>query len=129
MRNSLMEDLRVQTCSRGDVDMLLGWARDEGWNPGKHDALPFHVADPHGFFIGPLGEQAVAGISAIRYGPSFAFVGLYIVRPEFRGKGYGAQVWRHAMACAEGRTIGLDGVVAQQANYVKSGFVLAYRHV
>lgn len=33
------------------------------------------------------------------------------------------------LAYLEGRTIGLDGVVAQQGNYQKSGFALAHRNV
>ncbi len=33
------------------------------------------------------------------------------------------------MTQLEGRLIDLDGVVEQQANYAKSGFILAYRNV
>ncbi len=33
------------------------------------------------------------------------------------------------MARLGARTVGLDGVVAQQENYKKSGFVLAHRNV
>jgi hypothetical protein len=38
-------------------------------------------------------------------------------------------MWRAGMAHAGSRTIGLDGVLAQQENYEKSGFMLAYRNV
>ncbi|MGZ3322804.1 MAG: GNAT family N-acetyltransferase, partial [Xanthobacteraceae bacterium] len=37
--------------------------------------------------------------------------------------------WNAAVDHAGGRTIGLDGVVAQQENYKKSGFRLAYANV
>ncbi|CAN5571110.1 hypothetical protein BH23CHL8_BH23CHL8_01660 [soil metagenome] len=109
--------------------MLLGWAAAEGWNPGLHDAEAFHAADPEGFLLGWLDDEPVAGISLVRYDPAWAFLGLYIVRPEHRGQGHGLAIWRAAMARAEGRSVGLDGVVAQQANYARSGFALVRRNV
>src|SRR6185369_17467734 len=57
------------------------------------------------------------------------FLGFYIVRPDLRGRGLGLKIWQTAIAHAGARTIGLDGVVAQQENYKKSGFTLAYRNV
>ena len=51
------------------------------------------------------------------------------MRPELRGRGHGLRIWNAAVAHAGGRTIGLDGVVAQQDNYKKSGFVLAYPNI
>ena len=71
----------------------------------------------------------MASISVVKYEPGFAFLGLYIVRPEWRGRGLGWSLWRHGMASAAGRLVGLDGVVAQQPNYRKSGFQLAWRNV
>ena len=41
----------VRTMSRAELGMVLGWAADEGWNPGRCDAVPFHAADPTGFLI------------------------------------------------------------------------------
>ncbi len=49
------------------------------------------------------------------------------MRPEFRGRGLGKAIWDAGIASAGGRTIGLDGVVAQQDNYGRSGFSLAHR--
>jgi Acetyltransferase (GNAT) domain len=65
----------------------------------------------------------------VRYGADFAFLGCYIARPKVRGKGYGIKIWRAGMKLAAGRNVGLDGVPAQQANYQKSGFRLAWNNV
>ncbi len=120
---------RLERMSLADLRTALDWAAAEGWNPGLHDAGCFHAADPGGFHMAWRGARPVAAISAVRYGDGFGFVGLYIVVPECRGQGLGWALWQHAMASLGGRIAGLDGVVEQQANYRKSGFVLAHRNV
>jgi hypothetical protein len=112
-----------------DVQRMAGWAADEGWNPGNTDALAFQAADPGAFLIGRLDGRPSACISVVRYGTTFGFLGFYIARPEIRGKGYGIKIWRAGMARLEGRNVGLDGVVAQQGNYRKSGFRLAWNNI
>lgn len=114
---------------RDEIDIAADWAAAEGWNPGQHDATCFHAADAGGFLVGLLGDEPVATISVVRYGPSFGFLGFYIVRPDQRGRGFGLQVWQAGMARLAGRTVGLDGVIAQQDNYRRSGFVLAHRNI
>ena len=123
------DQYNIRTMKREEVDVAVDWAAQEGWNPGLHDAACYFSVDPNGFLVGMLGEQPIATISALRYGGSFGFMGFYIVKPEYRGQGYGIQIWDAAMNYLAGRNIGLDGVVEQQANYKKSGFKLAYRNV
>jgi GNAT superfamily N-acetyltransferase len=126
-----MQDMNytISTMRREDIDMAVEWAAIEGWNPGLHDADCYHAADPHGFLMGLLGDEPVATISVVRYGGSFGFLGFYIVKPEFRGKGYGMRIWNAGLEYLAGCSIGLDGVVAQQDNYGISGFTLAYRNI
>jgi ribosomal protein S18 acetylase RimI-like enzyme len=112
-----------------EVATAIEWAAAEGWNPGLHDATCFHAADPKGFLVGLLEDEPVATISVVKYGASFGFLGLYIVKPAHRGQGYGMQLWNAGLAYLGQRTIGLDGVVEQQANYRRSGFELAYRNI
>ncbi|MBD9527237.1 GNAT family N-acetyltransferase [Paracoccus sp. PAR01] len=111
--------------TRDDLALVLDWAAAEGWNPGRDDAAAFLAADPKGFFMASIDQTPVAAISVVNHGPGFAFLGLYLCRPEFRGQGIGFGLWRHAMEHAGHRTVGLDGVAAQQANYARSGFTLA----
>lgn len=105
-----------------DLQRALNWAADEGWNPGVEDAMAFYAADPEGFLMGWVDDTPVVAISAIRHSADFGFLGLYICHPDYRGQGYGWQIWRAAMHLFGKRTVGLDGVVEQQANYAKSGF-------
>lgn len=119
----------IRTMNRQEVDLAIEWAAREGWNPGMNDAEYFYAADPNGFIIGLLDGEPIAVISAIKYGESFSFLRFYMVKSEYRGKGYGIQIWNAGLAYLKGRNVGLDGVVSQQNNYRKSGFTLAYRNI
>ena len=121
--------LKINVASADDLACMAEWAADEGWNPGNTDALAFHAADPGAFLIGRLDGKPVTCISVVRYGAALGFLGFYIARPEARGKGYGIQIWKAGMARLAGRNVGLDGVVAQQDNYKKSGFRLAWNNI
>jgi ribosomal protein S18 acetylase RimI-like enzyme len=123
------ESLSIATADLAGVQTMLEWAAAEGWNPGLRDAEAFLVADPGGFLLGSLDGKPIAAISLVNYDDGFAFLGLYIVRPEFRGRGHGMSMWRAAMARAGTRNVGLDGVVDQQGNYARSGFRLVRRNV
>lgn len=116
----------IRKASRADLDILIDWAAREGWNPGLDDAAAFWAADPEGFWIAEEDGVVAAGLSLVRYGAAYAFLGLYQAHPDYRGRGIGYALWREAVSAVGDGTIGLDGVVAQQDNYRKSGF--AYAH-
>lgn len=111
------------------IQTAVDWARREGWNPGLRDAEAFAAADPQGFLGLYRDDELVTTISLVNYGPAFGFLGFYICKPEFRGRGLGLALWTEALARSPARTIGLDGVTAQQPNYRKSGFVLAHENI
>jgi hypothetical protein len=121
--------LSIRTMRPDEISLAVKWAGAEGWNPGLADADCFAAADPKGFFIGELDGAPAATISCVNYGASFAFLGFYIVREDLRARGYGLRMWSAAIAHAGSRVIGLDGVAAQQQNYRKSGFELAYANI
>lgn len=120
-----MPDFIIRPADAEQFAVAIDWAAAEGWNPGLDDLAAFHAGDPEGFLLGWLDGEPIASISVVRYGATFGFLGFYIVRPDKRGQGYGWAIWQAGMAKLAGRTVGLDGVVAQQDNYRKSGFVLA----
>lgn len=124
-----MGKFAIKAATRDEFAVAVEWAAREGWNPGLDDLAAFHAADPEGFLMGYVDDRPVSSISVVRYGQSYGFLGFYIVVPELRGAGYGLRTWNAGLEHLTGRAVGLDGVVAQQDNYRKSGFVLAGRNV
>jgi GNAT superfamily N-acetyltransferase len=112
-----------------ELQTVLDWAADEGWNPGLHDAAAFFAADPDGFLGLFVDDELVVTASIVRYDASFAFAGCYICRPDRRGEGLGLTLSETALARSDAATIGLDGVLEQVPNYERLGFVSAYRNV
>ena len=124
-----MNTFTIRTMRPAEISLAVDWAAAEGWNPGTADAACFASVDAEGFLIGELDGTPAATVSCVNYDERFAFLGFYIVRADLRGKGYGLRIWDAAIAHAGTRVIGLDGVTAQQENYKKSGFQLAYANV
>jgi GNAT superfamily N-acetyltransferase len=114
------------------MDFFLSLAEQEGWNPGLQDGDVFYNVDPHGFFLAKAkgekhGNETIGCIAAVAYNAGYGFIGFYIVKPEFRGRGFGVQLWKHALHYLGDRIIGLDSVLGQQENYKKSHFTTYYK--
>lgn len=119
----------IKVATLQELELAIAWAAEEGWNPGLLDADCYYTVDRQGFLLGYLGDEPIASLSAVKYGQAFGFLGFYIVKPGFRGQGYGKTIWNSAIHYLAGCNIGLDGVVEQQANYQKMGFKLAFRNI
>lgn len=110
-------------------NIAIEWAAQESWNPGLYDATAFYNTDKEGFFVGLLNKEIISCISAVSYNKDFGFIGFYIVKPEYRAKGYGLKIWKTALQYLNTQNIGLDGVIEQQTNYKKSSFKFAYSNI
>ncbi|MEU2787943.1 GNAT family N-acetyltransferase [Streptomyces sp. NPDC007100] len=117
----------VRPATLEEWHQVAEWAAEEGWNPGRGDTACFHPTDPDGFFTGRLDGRLVSAVSVVNYSPEYAFLGYYLVHPEYRGRGLGLATWRAAVPHAGDRVVGLDAVPAQEATYRRSGFTTAYR--
>ncbi len=124
--------LHLRKLDPDGVKTLVKWAEEEGWNPGPHDAEVYWATDPDGFYGYYLKDTLIAGGAIVAYGKAFGFMGLFIVKPEFRGQKIGQQLWYQRRDTLlkrlnTGASIGMDGVVAMQPFYEKGGFKIAFR--
>ncbi len=119
----------VRPMTLADLKLAISWAADEGYNPGIDDANIFYIADPQGFLIGELNGEPISCISAVRYSQNFSFIGLYIVKPEWRKKGFGLKTWQEAFKLINNQPAALDAVLEQINNYRKFGFETAHYHL
>jgi GNAT superfamily N-acetyltransferase len=108
------------------VSFAINQAKEQGWNPGLSDGSCFQAADPSGFFVALLDDQPIGCCSAICYDEYFAFFGFYVVKEEFRGKGYGMAMTQERLKYVGDRNIGLDGVIENESMYAKIGFKSAH---
>lgn len=124
-----MKTLEIRTLGPTELTSVLDWANDEGWNPGLSDSRTFFTADPEGFIGGYIEEELVGSISAVRYDRNFAFIGLYMMLPEYRQQGISKPLVDRALEMTDGIVTGIDGVVAMQPTYSKYGFKIAHRNI
>ena len=130
----MSDTLDIRQMTRPEVDELVEWAAREGWNPGLHDAELFWATDPDAFIAAELGGELVGGGAITSYGGAFGFMGFFIVRPAFRGRGLGNRLWharreRLLARLEPDAAIGMDGVFAMQDYYAKGGFVFSHRNI
>lgn len=127
-----IEKLQFRQLDKDGLQTLIRWAVEEGWNSGPYDAEAFWAADPEGFYGYYAEGKLIAGGAIVSYNKEFGFMGLFIVKPEFRGNGIGRKLWFQRRDTLLQRlnkdtSIGMDGVVAMQPFYEKGGFKIAFK--
>jgi GNAT superfamily N-acetyltransferase len=122
------EPLSIELMTKTEVQTAVDWAQQEGWNPGFHDAECFYNADPAGFYAAKVSGEVVGTVSVVKYSENFAFEGLMIVKPEFRGQGVGSKIQVFVNNLCRNLNLGLDGVLSMQQKYEHVGFKFAYKN-
>jgi len=122
----------IRNLTRDELDIVVGWAAQEGWNPGLHDADIFWNTDPNGFIALEKDGELIGSGSVVSYHGNYGFMGFFIVRSDFRGLGLGTKLWffrrdKLLSRLKPGTAIGMDGVFNMQPFYAKGGFKFSHR--
>ena len=126
------DQLHIRNMTRAELDVIVDWAANEGWNPGLHDADIFWATDPEAFIAAEFNGEMIGGGSIVSYSRVCGFMGLFIIHPKFRGRNFGRQLWiarrdRLIKRLDAPARIEMDGVFNMQSFYAKGGFQFLYR--
>jgi GNAT superfamily N-acetyltransferase len=134
MSSPSLPDPTFRPLASEEVSILIEWAAEEGWNPGLGDAEAFWAADPEAFWGMEIDGELVGGGAIPAYEGRLGFMGLFIIRPEWRGRGLGRKLWyfrrdRLKSRLQEGAPISMDGVFNMQPFYASGGFGFTHRNL
>lgn len=103
--------------------IVLKAMAEEKWRPGLKDAECYLALDPSATLVGEVNGKPVCRVGVMKYGESYAFIGMYIVDKEYRGKGYGLAIFNEALERAKlSRTFAGYSLLSQEKMYQKKGF-------
>ena len=121
-----MDGFNVRTLEKEAAyeSIVVKWMAEEKWRPGLKDAECFLACDPSAMLIGELNGKPICFVSLTKYGDSFGHIGSYIVRKEYRGKGYGLAIFNAAIerVKAASTPLALYSVLHQENMYQNKGF-------
>ncbi|MCD6679160.1 MAG: GNAT family N-acetyltransferase [Burkholderiaceae bacterium] len=116
----------IETLEARDLPGALALSRSASWNQREADwRMMLEVG--RGWCIRAPGDETriAASTVVLPYDPSFAWVSMVLVLPEFRGQGYASRLLRHALdeLARTGSGGVLDATPAGRPVYVQEGFV------
>jgi len=100
-----------------------------GWNQTPADWEHFLSANRNGCFVAESEGRVVGTATTIVYEGRFAWIGMVLVDPAFRGRGIGTRLLEKAIEYLDGRgvpTLKLDATPQGKPIYEKLGFVSEY---
>lgn len=101
--------LEIRLLAGRDVKGAMRLKEAAGWNQTEEDWRRLLRLGPRGCFAGSVGGQLVATVTTTSYGRALAWVGMVLVDPGFRRKGFATALVRAA----------LDGLGAEGVEAVK----------
>lgn len=105
-----LNNATVRPLQAAEIKLANRWATDEGWNPGLFDASLYRAIDPESLQTMDIGGKPVGVISTICLTDDFAFVGFFVLPPEYRRARYGWTLMQASLERCAHRVIGADVV-------------------
>lgn len=121
--------MELRTMTKADIPGGMRLKELAGWNQTSADWMRFLEADPEGSFVIEVDGAIRGTAAAIKYQRRFAWVGMVLVDPEYRGRGIGTTLLNKCIAyldAIEMPCIKLDATPLGKPIYEKLGFSVEY---
>jgi ribosomal protein S18 acetylase RimI-like enzyme len=123
-----MESSSIRLFKESDIEFAYEMTKIEGWNYPKEDIQRMFSYNPSSCFVAEVDGKRVGHVFSVKYG-RLGWIGLLIVRAEYRKKGIGTllmkEVMNHLLSGGV-ETVKLEAVSAIATIYRKLGFVDEY---
>jgi len=123
-----MEPMSIRTLTKKDLEFAYELNTTEQWNDREEDLSRMYHYEPKGCFVSEIGKRSIGHIFSVSYG-KLGWIGLLIVKTEFRRRGLATQLMKKAidylLQCGV-KTIKLEAVPQISGLYRKLGFVDEY---
>jgi GNAT superfamily N-acetyltransferase len=119
--------LRIMT--KSDIPASMRLKEIAGWNQTAEDWMRFLEASERGCFVAEVDGDVRGTVTTISYEKRFAWVGMVLVDPEYRGRGLGTKLLKIAIEYLQEARIAaikLDATPQGKPIYEKLGFQAEY---
>ena len=115
--------LKIKPFTPTDLDVVTDLAREQDFAPGVGEIEIYANTDRQEIWLAWQDNVPVGCIAAAIYNPSYAFIGLFVVKPEHQCQGIGRRFWQHALKTLSSvESVGLEAAVQMVGFYEKAGF-------
>ncbi len=121
--------MRMRVMTKSDIPAAMRLKEIAGWNQTAADWMRFLDAGEEGCFVAEVDGEVRGTVASIVYEKRFAWVGMVLVDPEYRGKGLGTRLLQIAMEFLQNAKIAcikLDATPQGKPIYEKLGFECEY---
>lgn len=121
--------MKIRSMTALDLPAALRLKDIAGWNQTADDWKRFMRASPQGCFVAEVDGEIRGTVTTISFEHRFAWVGMVLVDPEYRGRGMGTRLLETAINYLDGAAIScikLDATPQGKPLYEKFGFVSEY---
>ncbi len=121
--------MRLRLMTSADIPAGMRLKELAGWNQTAADWRRFLERSPEGCFVAEVGAQVCGTVTTIAFEDRFAWIGMVLVDPEYRGRGFGTALLERAIRYLDELDLSalkLDATPQGRPLYEKLGFRSEY---